>query len=70
MSVIVPVVNVGIVSMLVDHRRMSVQMRVGLLSRIIRAVPVLVVLVMDVAVFVLHRLVRMLVVVNFGQVKV
>ena len=65
-----PVMQIGIVGVLVRHRRMAMPMTMGLVGRVVRAVLVLVVRVVDVPVFVLQRLVRMFVLVRFRQVEV
>ena len=61
----VPVMQVGIMRMGVAQRRVSVPMRMRFADRPLMRVPV--VRVMSVAVLVLERLVRMLMLVTFGQ---
>ena len=63
------VVNVGIVGMGVGHRLVRVRVAVRLSGRVVGGMFVLVVFVMDVAVFMLHRLVLVLVFVPLRKVQ-
>ena len=64
-----PVVQVGIMGVPVDHRRVPVRMAVRLARRDPRWMVMLMMTVMHMAMIVLHRLMRMLVSVRFGQMK-
>lgn len=64
-----PVMNIGEMHVAVSELRMPVQMGMRLTRRVFRAVPVLVVFVVYVAVCMLQRLVDVQVVVPFGQMK-
>ena len=64
-AVIVPMVEVGIVRVLVPHRLVPVPMRMRFCHRSVMVV--LMMAVVDVAVFMLQRLVAMLVVMPLGQ---
>lgn len=55
-AMIMPMMQVGIVRVLVKHRRMIAPVGVRLSGRVIRTVDVLVMVVVDVAVFVVQRL--------------
>ena len=57
----VPMMQVGIMRVLVAQGRMVVPVRVWLAGRVVRAMCVLVVLVVDVAMLMIHRFVQMLV---------
>ena len=63
----VPMMQIRIVRMPMDERSMAVPMAVRLIYRIARRVGVLVVLVMRMTVFVLHRIVRVIMLVALGQ---
>ena len=65
----VPVVDVRVVRVRVAHRSMFVRMAVRFAGRVVRAVVVLVVFVVDVGVVVGHRLMVVFVVVPLGQVQ-
>ena len=64
------VMNVWEMPMAVDHRHVPMEVDVRLAGRIIVTVDMLVVLVMDMAVFVFCRLVRVLMRVPLGQVQI
>jgi hypothetical protein len=64
-----PMVQVRVVRVLVPHRRVVVPVSMGLASRLAIVMGVLVVFVVDVIVFVIHRLVSMLMIVAFGEVE-
>jgi hypothetical protein len=70
MRVAVPMVKVWIVWMPMHHRRMPMPVRVRFAGRITRAMRMLVMLVMHVAMLMLNRFVSMLMVVPFGEVKI
>ena len=59
MLVIVPVVKVRVMRVLVPHRRVVMPVAMGLARGVLRAMGVLVVFVVHVAVFVVHGLVLM-----------
>ena len=61
-----PVMDVGIMCVLVPQRRVMVPMGVRFAGRIVSCVRVLMVCVMYVSMFVIHRFVRVFVVVVFG----
>ena len=61
------VMEVWIVRMVVAHRRMMVGMSMRLARRVVRAVGVPMMVVMHVVVFVIHRLVRVVVLVPLRQ---
>lgn len=62
--------DIGEVQMPMDHRHVPMEVDVRLAGRIIVTVDMLVVLVMDMAVFVFCRLVRVLMRVPLGQVQI
>jgi hypothetical protein len=64
------VMDIGEVPMPMDHRHVPMGVDVRLTGRVIVAVDMLVVLVMDVAVFVFCRLVRVLMRVPLRQVQI
>jgi hypothetical protein len=70
MRIVLSVMQVGVVLMAVHHRLMAMHMAVGLARLIRRIMGMLVMLVMAVAVFVIHRAVAMFVIVPFGQMQV
>ena len=69
-SVLVPVVEIGIMRMSVHERTVAVPVGVRLALRIATAVRVPVVLVVHMTVLVLHRRVLVLMLVPLGQVQV
>ena len=66
LAVAVPVMQIGVMRMLVDERRVTVAMRVRLASGIVRRVRMLVMRVVRMTVLVLERLVRVLVLMRLG----
>ena len=66
----VAVMGIGVVRMRVPQRRVAVRVRVWLPRRVVGAVCVLVVFVVNVRVFVDHLFMLVFVVVSLGQVKV
>lgn len=68
-GMLVPVMEVRIVGVPVRHRRVPVGVRVGLARRVIRGVFVLVMEVVDVTMGMLHRFMRVVVVVRLGDVQ-
>lgn len=69
MRMAVPVMQVGIMGVPVDHRRMAMPMAVRLTRRDARRVIMLVMCVVDMAMLVFERFVGMFVAVRFGQVQ-
>jgi len=69
-AVAVAVVQVGVMRMRVHQRQVAVAVRVRLAGGIARPVLVLVVFVVDVAMFVIERGVRVLVLMALGEVEV
>jgi len=65
-----PVVQIRIVRVLVQERRMAMPVRMGLARRIVGAVLVPVMLVMHMAVVMFEDLVRVLVLVHLGQMQI
>jgi hypothetical protein len=65
-----PMVDVGVVRMPVDHRRVSMDMDVRLARWVAWSVPMPVVLVVDMGVLVRHLLVGVLVLVSLREVQV
>ena len=66
---LMPMMDVGIVGMRVGHFLVLVRVAVRLSWRVVRRVFVLVVFIMDVAVFMLHRLVCVFVFVSLRKVQ-
>ena len=66
---LVPVVNVRVVDVRVSHRLVFVLVAVRLSGWVVRGVFVLVVFVVDVAMFMLHRLVLVLVFVSLSEMQ-
>ncbi len=64
-----PMMNVGVMYMGVLHLGMVVRVRVGFPGRVVGAMFVLVVLIVDVAVVVVHWLMLVFVFMVFGQVQ-
>ena len=65
-----PVVQVGIVLVFVEDRRMAVPMRVRLANRIVRPMGMLVMVIMTVPMLVHHLGVSVLVLMLFGDVQI
>lgn len=69
-GVVVPVMQIGVVSVTVDHAAMLVAVGVRLAGRIVGGMDVLMVRVVQVGVFVLQRLMDVLVLVSLDEVQV
>ncbi len=69
LSVFMPMVDVGVMRMFMRHRRMLMKMAVRLPAVPLEIVLMLVMQVMDVAVGMFHRLMRVLMGVVLGQVQ-